>query len=405
MIFIILLENALTLLLNHAPKCGTLRLPLAECFGRVLAEDITSAIDFPPFNRSPLDGYAVQLADIVHASPDHPSFLTQIEAVPAGSVPSKIVSSGQATRIMTGAEIPEGADAVVRLEDTQQIDDQIKILTADKAATNICSKGEEISIGEKVLTAGTILEEGALGLLAMLGYAAPLVFHKPKVGILATGSELLSPSDPIEPGKIRDSNSYMMMAKVLRSGGEPVLLGRVKDNLAAMIQRLSEQPDLPLYITTGGASVGDYDFMEELFQELKIPIFFKGVAIKPGMPVLAGLWKGSLLIALSGNPAASSVSFEVLVSPLLRKIAGFEHWNHKKAAVKLCGTFKKTSPTCRFVWARSFSKQGTLYAEPLSYQGNGMLKSALTANALLEIPAHNLPIENGTELEAILLSH
>jgi molybdopterin molybdotransferase len=399
----ILLEDALALLLDHAPYCGAVRLPLAECFGRILAEDIVSTMDFPPFNRSPLDGYAVQIADIIQASAEHPIRLTQIEAIPAGSVPSKIVNSGQASRIMTGAKIPEGADAVVRLEDSRLVNGEIEILTADKAATNICSQGEEISIHEKVLTKGTLLEEGALGLLSMLGHAAPLVFNKPKVGILATGSELLSPSDPIEPGKIRDSNSYMLLAKVLKAGGEPVLLGRVSDNLASIITKLSEQPDLPVYITTGGASVGDYDFMEKLFHELKIPILFKGVAIKPGMPVLAGVWKGSLLIALSGNPAASSVSFEVLVSPLLRKITGFNNWNHKKIIVKLCGVFKKTSPTRRFIWARWFSKQGILFAEPLSYQGNGMLKSALKANALLEIPAHNLPIEDGTELEAILL--
>jgi molybdopterin molybdotransferase len=360
-------------------------------------------MDFPPFNRSPLDGYALQLADVIHASPEHPIFLTQIEVVPAGSVPSKIVISGQAARIMTGAKIPEGADAVVRLEDTRLVNEQIEILTSDKAATNICSQGEEIRINEKVLTKGTLLEEGGLGLLAMLGNTTPLVYQKPKVGILATGSELLALSDPIEPGKIRDSNSYMLLAKVFNAGGDPVLLGRVKDNLSSIVTKISEQPHLPIYITTGGASVGDYDFMEKLFHELEIPILFKGVAIKPGMPVLAGIWKGSLLIALSGNPAASSVSFEVLVTPLLRKTAGLSNWSHKKTTVKLCGVFSKTSPTRRFVWARWFSKQGIMFAEPLSHQGNGMLKSVLEANALLEIPAHNPPIEDGTELEAILL--
>ncbi|SFL70948.1 molybdopterin molybdotransferase MoeA [Pelosinus propionicus] len=400
----IVLEDALTLLLNHAPlHCNTTRLPLAECFGRILAEDITSTMDFPPFNRSPLDGYAVQFKDIIHASAEHPALLTQIESVPAGSVPYNTISSGQATRIMTGAKIPEGADAVVRLEDTGTVNSQIAIWTAEKAATNICSQGEEIRINEKVLTAGTLLEEGALGLLSMLGHANPLIFHKPKIGILATGSELLSPSDPMKPGKIRDSNSYMLLAKVLKAGGEPVLLGRVEDNLSSIITKLSAHPNLPLYITTGGASVGDYDLMEKLFQELQVPLLFKGVAIKPGMPVLAGIWKNSLLMALSGNPAAGSVSFEMLITPLIRKIAGLRNWKHKKSTVKLWGTFKKTSPTRRFVWARWFVKQGTIYAEPLSHQGNGMLKSALEANALLEIPAHNPIIENGTELEAVLL--
>lgn len=399
----ILLEDALALLLSHTPCCSTVRLPLAECFGRVLAENITSTMDFPPFDRSPLDGYAVQMADIIQASPNHPILVTEIEAVPAGAVPYKTIHSGQATRIMTGAKIPEGADAVVRLEDTRITNGQIEILNANNAATNICLQGEEISKNEKILAAGTLLEEGALGLLAMLGHPAPLVFRKPKVGILATGSELLAPSDPIEPGKIRDSNSYMLLSKVLKEGGQPILLGQVKDSLASIIAKLAEQPGLPMYITTGGASVGDYDFMEKLFHELKIPLLFKGIAIKPGMPVLAGNWQGSLLIALSGNPAASSVSFEVLVSPLLRKMAGLSHWNHKKATVKLCGTFPKTSPTQRFIWAHWFVQQETIFATPLAHQGNGMLKSALKANALLEIPAHSPPVENGSKLEAILL--
>jgi len=240
-------------------------------------------------------------------------------------------------------------------------------------------------------------------MLAMLGHVTPLVYEKPKVGILATGSELISAAEALSPGKIRDTNSYMLLAKVRLAGGEPILLGQVEDDIEAIAERFYTNPGLSVYITTGGASIGDYDLMEKLFQELQIPLLFKGVAMKPGMPVLAGVWKNSLLIALSGNPAAGSVSFEMLISPLIRKITGLRNWNHKKTIVKLCGTFTKTSPTRRFVWARWFMKQGFIFAEPLSHQGNGMLKSALEANALLEIPAHNSPIKDGTELEAILL--
>jgi len=400
---IIPLEEALHILLKNAPTVGTINLPLTECFGRVLAEDIISPMDFPPFNRSPLDGYAVQIADILHATPEQPIVLQQIDYVPAGTVPQKIVHAGHATRIMTGGQIPEGADCVVRLEDTDIVDGKIQVKTATGAATNICSQGEEIRTHETVLQKGTVIKEGALGLLAMLGYAAPLVYQKPQVAILATGSELLSPSDPMEPGKIRDSNSYMLLAKVLMAGSEPILLGQEKDDLPAILAKLHEHQNIPLYITTGGASVGDYDLMEQLFHKLDIPILFNRVAIKPGMPILAGIWNDSLLIALSGNPAASSISFEVLVKPLLDKMTGRGTQSQKKIKVKLSGIFSKTSPTRRFVWAKWFSAQGITYAKPLIFQGNGMLKSALEANCLLEIPAHHPPLAEGDEIEAIFL--
>ncbi|HML32003.1 molybdopterin molybdotransferase MoeA [Sporomusa sphaeroides] len=400
----VLLETARKILLEQEFGYKTDRVPLQNCYKRILAEDIVSDMDFPPFNRSPLDGYAVRMADIRRATPENPVFLNQIDYIPAGALPSKTVTAGEATRIMTGAPIPDGADAVVRLEDTCVRNGLIGIMHPDMAAQNICSKGEEISSGETVLSKGTCLEEGALALLAMLGHPSPLVYEMPKVGILATGSELVSVSDTLEPGKIRDSNSYMLFARVCKAGGAPVLLGHVKDDINVMIQKLHDNPGLPVYITTGGASVGDYDLMEELFKRMQIPILFERVAIKPGMPILAGLWNGSLLIALSGNPAACSVSFEVLLRPLLRKLAGYKILEYPRMKVRLAGEFKKTSPVRRFVWARWFVQEGMFFAEPVGYQGNGMIKSTLKANVLLDIPANSKALLNGAELEALILS-
>lgn len=399
----IMLEEALAELLKRAPVCSTARRPLAECFQRVLAEDIKAEMDFPPFNRSPLDGYAVRTADIAAATPEHPVFLEQIDYVPAGTNPAKSVAAGQATRIMTGGKIPAGADAIVKLEDTVMNDGRIGILTPETAATNICSQGEEIRKGEWVLARGEQIQEGALSLLALLGCGMPLIHEKPQVGILATGSELLPVAEPLTAGKIHDSNSYMLMAKILQAGGEPVLLGTVPDELSVMAAALHAHSGLPLYITTGGASVGDYDLMERLFQHMGIPLLFKRVSMKPGMPVLAGVRNGSLFIALSGNPAAASVSFELLIRPLIRKIAGLKNWCHPRIKVKLQGSFTKPSLLRRFVWAHCFSRQGAVFAEPLPYQGNGMIRSSLAANALVEISAGSPPLESGTELEALLL--
>lgn len=399
-----MLEDALNILIEHTPNGHPRRVPLEKCCGRVLAEDIVSDMDFPPFDRSPLDGYAVRMRDIREASPDRPVFLRQVDDVPAGYLPKQKIGAGQAARIMTGARIPDGADAVVKLEDSFLDKKRVGIINPHQANNNICDKGEEIRSGEVVLSTGTYLLEGALGLLAMLGQAAPKVYPQPKVGILATGSELLPVRATLEPGKIRDTNSIMLDAKVRLAGGVPVLLGQVQDDIDAIITRLRAQPRMSMYITTGGASSGDYDLAEELFSRLQVPILFKRVAIKPGMLVLAGVWKGALLIALSGNPGACSISFEVLLRPLLRKLAGFRQWSHTRLSVKLSSEFTKSSPVRRFIWARCFVENGIVYAMPLQHQGNGMLRSILGANALLDIPEASPPLGPGTELDALVIT-
>ncbi|MDU2064226.1 MAG: molybdopterin molybdotransferase MoeA [Sporomusaceae bacterium] len=397
------LETARDLLTPLLPKNPTVRIPLADSFGRLLAEPIIAALDFPPFDRSPLDGYAVRSADIQGASAAAPKTLIQTDNIPAGTFSTKPVCPGEAARIMTGAPLPPGADGVVRLEDTNLVDDIVTIYTDQQAAKNICRRGEEIHSGETLLTPGTYINEGVLGLLALVGQTQPLVYTKPRIGLLATGSELVPPEAPLTPGKIRDTNSFMLAGKILKCGGEPHLLGLVPDRLEAIIESLETAPPLPIYLTTGGASVGDYDLMEQLFQHFKIPILFNRLDIKPGMPVIAGLWKNSLLIALSGNPAASSVSFEVLLRPLIQKLAGFSCWEHQRSLVTLNSEFTKPSPTRRFVWARCYNHNGRMYADPLSSQGNGMLKAAASANALLDIPPNTPALTPGMQFEALLL--
>lgn len=398
------LEDALRILTEKVEPRRLIRLPLEKCFGRILAEDIVSDMDFPPFDRSPLDGYAVRGADIRTASPERPVYLQQIDYVPAGACPTKRVGAGQAIRIMTGAKMPDGAEAVVRIEDTSLVNDRVTVLHVNQADKNICRRGEEFRSGEVVLTSGTHLQEGALGILAMLGRARPKVYANPKVGILATGTELISVSASLQPGKIRDTNSSLLDAKVRIAGGSPVLLGQVKDEINLILSKLYNTPNLPMYIVIGGSSLGDFDLAEEVFRRLKVPILFNRVAIKPGMPILAGIWKGSLLISLSGNPAACSVAFEVLVRPVLRKMAGFKHWQHIRLTAKLSSRFEKSSPVRRFVWARCFAVNGVVYAMPLQFQGNGMLRSILQANALLDIPAECPSLERGIEVETILLN-
>lgn len=399
-----LLEDALACLLAKTTLLDTVARPLSECYKLVLAEDIISPIDFPPFDRSPLDGYAVRAADVAAATARLPVLLRQVDNIAAGSWPRQTVQPGTASRIMTGAKLPDGADGVIRLEDTSVQGDVISIYCGRSARDNICRQGEEVQAGTVVLTKGTVLNEGALGLLAMLGIAKPLVYRQPTVAVLATGSELIGVEEALAPGKIRNSNSYMLLGKIKEAGAIPILLGHAVDNLATIHQQLVRCEPADVYITTGGASVGDYDLMAQLFAKLDIPILFSRLAIKPGMPVLAGFWQGRLFVALSGNPAAANVSFEVLLRPVLKKMAGYASWERPVVQAKLKRPFYKTIQSRRFIPAVSEWIDGQFYAEPIQFQGNGMLVGVQQANALIDVVPGGSPLEQGTEVTIRLLT-
>ena len=237
----------------------------------------------------------------------------------------------------------------------------------------------------------------------MLGKHRPLVYDRPKVAILATGSEIIGIEDPLEPGKIRNSNNYMLMAKVREAGAEPILLGQVCDDLELIEEKLQGHKNISMYITTGGASVGDYDLMERLFKKMNVPLLFTRLSMKPGMPVMAGCWKDALLVALSGNPASANVSFEVLLRPVIKKMSGSTVFERPAVHGIMKKAFHKPSPFRRFIWARCEFENGVLYAEPMAYQGNGMLLGVLPANAILDIPAGSDCLPIGAEVEARLL--
>jgi len=220
-----LLEDALNTLSQIVQPGPSTRLPLDQCFDRILAVDIISDMDFPPFDRSPLDGYAVRLADVQYATQQQPAFLEQVDYMPAGTDSRRKIKSGEAIRVMTGAKIPDGADAIIRLEDTSANGTRIAIMNAKQACENICFQGEEIHLGEPVLAKGSRLREGELSILAMLGYSNPLVYEQPKIAVLATGSELVPITAMLSSGKIRDTNSYMLLAKLRSAFCEPDPIG------------------------------------------------------------------------------------------------------------------------------------------------------------------------------------
>lgn len=377
------------------------RIPLEEAWGRILAEPVVADRDFPPFDRSPLDGYAVLATDVSEAREQHPVRLMQLESVAAGVVPSFSVTTGMATRIMTGAALPPGATGVVRLEDVVVNGKEIKILDGQGVGKNICRRGEEFMAGEIAVQPGREINSGVMGLLAMFGYQTVGVYRQPIVALLATGSELLQLDEPWRPGCIRNSNSYMLAGGVRAAGGLPQLAGCRSDDADSIAAAIADVT-ADVIVTTGGVSVGDYDVMEQVFQLLEVPLLFKRVRMKPGMPVMAGWRDGQLLMALSGNPAAAAVAFERLVRPVIQQLAGRQEVQRRWGKARLHGGFEKASPVLRHVWGRFVNGKETsapLLVECLSHQGNGMLRAAAEAEIMLIIPPGNQPLQAGDWVE------
>ncbi|MHC1711251.1 MAG: gephyrin-like molybdotransferase Glp [Solidesulfovibrio sp.] len=390
-------------LLNVARIVDTETVALEQCWQRVLAESVVADIDFPPFDRSPLDGYAVIAAEVEGASPVDPVILQEIDIVPAGEVAHVAVRPGTACRIMTGAPLPVGATGVVKKEDTTRLGDLVQINQGKGAGKNVCRQGEELRRGESALSPGTVINTGCMGTLALLGRDKPLVFRRPRVGILGTGSELAMVSDKLVPGKIHDSNSYMLCAQVREAGGEPVLLGVIHDEVAAIGKRLDQALDCDMVITTGGVSTGDYDLVKEVFTGLGVTLLFEKVRMKPGMPGLGGVRGEQLFVGLSGNPAAASISFEQIIRPVLLKMGGRTAWWRRSARATMTKSFAKGGGPKRFVWAYSWLGETGLLVEPLPLQGNGMLRSSIRANSLISVEENSPPIRQGENIEVLLL--
>jgi molybdopterin molybdotransferase len=271
------------------------------------------------------------------------------------------------------------------------------------AGGNVCRKGEEIARGEKVLSPGKVINRGVMGTLAMLGCSNPLVFKRPQVGILATGSEVVSVEARLTPGKIHDLNSYMLGAQVREAGADPVLLGVIRDDLRSICRSIDEAVDCEMIVTTGGVSAGDYDLMEEAFAALGVSLLPGMNSVKQGLPVLTGERNGQLLIALSGNPTAASLSFEQIILPVLLKMGGRKTWQRRSVLGKMAKPSNHGSARKRLMWAHSWLDKEDLIVEPLPLRWNEMLRSTISANSLIAFEEDGPSIDKREDIEVILL--
>ena len=390
----ILLKEALALAGKTPIRLETIRVPLEEAMGRVLAEDVISDRDVPPFSRATMDGYACRQEDL-------PGPLTVLESVPAGIIPTHKVGKGQCSKIMTGAMTPEGANCVIMQEYVRSEEDGKIIFTAGETDINIDPRGQDLKEGQMLLRRGTMLTPGHLGIIASTGKIQVKVAKSLMIGILATGSELIDADQLPTGAQIRNSNSHQLAGQIRRAGHTPIFMGIVEDQKEAMGERISEAMEqLDLLILTGGASVGELDFVPGVLEVLGFQLEYQRVAIQPGKPVSFSHRNGKACFGLSGNPVSSFVQFEVLVRPYLENCTGAIHIN-KRIRIPLEKRYQRHRADRQFFLPVCFTDKGN--CEAIEYHGSGHLHALDKAVGFAEMPAGQTVIEKGDKVHVRLI--
>jgi molybdopterin molybdotransferase len=391
--------EAARIILSHCQALPRVHRPLRDALDAVLAEDVASPIDLPPWDNSAMDGYAVRSADLHETDTD----LDVIETIAAGQFPHHTVGKAQATRIFTGAPLPQGADTVIRQEDTAQSSNgKVTIRNTRDAKKNIRRRGEDIRKGAVVLSTGTPLGPAQLGVLASIAHDTPLVHRTPRVAFMGSGDEIvdLDRRDEILAGtKIATSNSYTLDALIRRSAADPVNLGIARDSKESLREHLRGAVGVDLLVTTAGVSVGEHDFVRDVLQELGGELRFWRIAMRPGAPVGFGLLGSVPWIGLPGNPVSTMVTFELFVRPAIRRLLGHPLPFRRTVPVIVREPIT-LGPKLRH-YLRAIVDDGE--ARLTGPQGSGILTSMARANALLIVPAELQTVPVGTELQAIIL--
>lgn len=396
------LERALELLLAQIKPLERIKtVSLLDAVGKILAEDAAAPFDNPPFDRSPLDGFALRAADSAGASEAEPAELTVIGEICAGQVFGGEVRRGQAVRLMTGAPIPRGCDCVIRQEWVEADDSTLRVKQQLRPYENYCFQGEDIKRGMTLMKRGDALTAARIAALASMGRASVLVYDRPHAAILSTGDELAEVGAPRADGKIYNSNSYLLAARLKELGVEPVVLGAAEDSadaVAALIANCADKVDFIL--TTGGVSVGKKDILHEVIPLLGAKRLFWRVNMKPGTPMLAYLYQGKLCAGLSGNPYAALATFELLLRPALARFARDARIGYRRTRAALQDDFPKPSAGRRFIRAQL---RGDKVYLPARNHSSGSLYSAAECNAMIDIPKGSPPLKAGQMVEVVEL--
>lgn len=384
------------------------RISIDESYGRFLGEDLTATSDVPHFDRSPYDGFAIRAEDTAEASSGHPVEFEVIDHIGAGMVSNKVLHKNQAVRIMTGAMMPEGADAVAMFETATTTEKNGKnymtLKRSFKKGDNVSFRAEDARKGDVLVDKGTRINPGIQAMLATFGYATVPVAKEPVVGVFATGTELLKVDDPLVPGKIRNSNSYMIAAQIERAGGKSHYFGDLPDDFATCFAAIKEALEkVDLLITTGGVSVGDFDYLPEIYQKLGAHVLFNKVAMRPGSVTTVAEYHGKLLFGLSGNPSACYVGFELFARPAIRKMLFSRKPHLRKEKAVLDADFPKANPFTRFVRSTLTIADGRLRVAPSGIDKSNIIMSLSGANSLMILPGGTRGFAAGDEVAVLLL--
>ncbi len=382
--------DAQACILEAVKTLGVESVGIERCLGRVLSADILANRDQPPYDVSAMDGFALRSSDLAHGA----ATLEIVEDIRAGEMPTKTLATGQCARIMTGAPVPQGADAVIRVEDTEALaDNQTKILCAVKPGNDIRQRAESMRNGAVVLTAGTEITPGVIGMLAMVKCSNVTVYRQPSVAILSTGDELEGLNDPFDANKIPDANSHALMAQVLSLGIAPVMLGIARDDPDELRRYLQQGLQYDVLLVSGGTSVGVHDYVRPTLEALGVEMKFWRVAMKPGHPmafgVASGHDSGAFVFGLPGNPVSSMVCFEQFVAPALRRMTGKTKLYRRTVEARLARDVKHQPGRTEFIRVTLHKEEGGYAAISTGAQGSGILASMAHAEGLMIVPAES----------------
>ncbi len=401
-------DEALAAILARIPVLSPETVVLDEALGRVLAEDVYADIDVPPFDNSAMDGYALIAADTAGASRERPAVLRVVGDLPAGRVPDTVVHRGEAIRIMTGAPMPPGADAIVRVEDTERGEavqggeDVVCVRVAASAGRDVRWAGEDVRAGDLILPRGTLVRPAEVGMLAMLGRRHVQVVRRPRVAVLTTGDELVDVDEPVTPGKIRNVNLYSIMAQVRWCGGEPLSLGVARDTIAELEAKVREGMTADLLVTSAGVSMGDYDVVKVVLDKLGHIDFWR-VNMKPARPLAFGHLGAVPMFGLPGNPAASMVAFEEFVRPAILKMQGRQALRHPTMQAVADVALDNRGGRRSFVRGYVYRDGDAYRVRPAGPAGAGIMTAMVRANCFIVIPEQTARVEPGDPIGVELL--
>jgi len=401
----ITVKSAVETVFEHSNKRTEMEIiPLDKAYGRVLAEPIIAKHDVPPFNRSAYDGYAIRAKDSQTATSGNPAHFHVIGEIGAGYVGEKALGEGEAYRIMTGAILPEQADAIVMLEETTETDTGFTITKVFQEDDNISFQGEDAQKGEELIAAGSVIHPGTIALLATFGYAEVKVATLPKVSLVSTGTELLAVDEPLEPGKIRNSNGPMLEGQLARMGIPFASLGTMEDDLDActiLIENALKKSDI--VITTGGVSVGDYDYLPEIYERIGAKVLFDKVMMRPGSVTTVAVVGDKLLFGLSGNPSACFTGFELFARPAILGMMGCTTPYMPRMKAVLGEDFPKKNPFTRFVRAIWYMEDNVATVVPAGFNKSNAVSSIARGNGIIVLPSGSSGYRKGMIVDVLLL--